>query len=184
MNSKPNWSYLAGLMDGEGHISLLKNRKHLKSDGFALTLNIGITNTNLPLMKWLVSNFGGVYYTRYSSDNSNPRWSDRYDWFPKGRKNKEELLLGVLPYLIIKREQAEIALEFLRLDYSKNPEQRQVFVQRLNDLNRRGKSPTTNTSNISSDAVKIESELTGDRESAPDVNQGFDWVALQQLRKI
>jgi hypothetical protein len=136
-------------MDGEGHISLLKNRKHLKSDGFALTLNVGITNTNLPLMKWLVSNFGGIYYTRSSE---NPNWSDRYDWYVKGRKNKESMLLGILPYMIIKREQSEIALEFLRLDYSKNPEQRQVLVQRLNDLNRRGKSPTTNTSSIDASA--------------------------------
>ena len=145
MNDKPNWSYLAGLIDGEGSICLLKNREHRQSDGFVLTLNIGITNTYLPLMKWLVSNFGGVYYTRSSK---NPRHSDRYDWYPKGRRNKEELLLSILPYLIIKREQALIGLEFLRLDSVVNTEKRQELVQRLGDLNRRGKSPTTNTSNM------------------------------------
>ena len=162
MSEQTNWSYLAGLLDGEGHISLLKNRPHRQAEGFVLTLEIGITNRSLPLMKWLIQKFGGVYYHR-SSDN--PNWADRYDWSPKGRKNREELLLGILPYLLIKREQALVALEFLRID-GKDPEKRLALVNRLTELNRRGKSVTTNTQEISQE-VKIESELVGDHESDP-----------------
>jgi hypothetical protein len=162
MSDKTDWSYLAGLVDGEGHIALLKNRHHRQAEGFVLTLTIGITNRSLPLMKWLIQKFGGVYYHRSSE---NPNWADRYDWSPKGKKNKEEFLLGILPYLIIKREQANVALQFLRLDGEINPTKRQELCNQLCELNRRGKSPTTNTSNIGSNAVKIESELMGDHES-------------------
>lgn len=177
--SKTNWSYLAGMIDGEGHISLLKNRQHRESEGFALTLNIGITNRSLPLMKWLIKEFGGVYYHRA---HENQNWADRYDWSPKGKKNKEEILLGILPYLIIKREQALVALEFLRLDGKKNTSKRQELVARLNELNRRGKSVTTNTLNDSKPNYQFtmslvkgesmrESELIGDNESGPVVTQ-------------
>jgi hypothetical protein len=45
-------------------------------------------------------------------------------------------------------------------------------------------SVTTNTQGADEESVKIESELHSDMQSAPDVNQGFDWAAFQQLRKI
>lgn len=163
---KSKWSYLAGLLDGEGHFSLARTKQHRQNEGHAFNLLIGITNRSHELMKWLIRNFGGVYYLRKSE---NPKWADRYDWYIKGRKNKEEIILGVLPHLIIKREQANIALESIRLAYSQNPEKRQELAERMRQLNRRGQSPETNTSGDTVSVSKIESELTGDCESDPAV---------------
>lgn len=173
-----NWSYLAGLIDGEGHIGLTKgcrywtNKDGVKIKYPAYAMQISIFNNDLKLMTYLVKNFGGVYYTR---DRSNPRAKVGHTWQPKGHKNKELLLLAVIPYLIIKEEQAKLALEFLRMKDQINPEKREEMHKHSLELNRKGPTtPETNTSNSSENELKIESELMGDHESAPDVNQGED----------
>lgn len=122
---------------------------------------IQIANSNIELMKWLVRNFGGVYY---SKPRHKENWKTGYTWRPKGRKNAETLLLGVLPYLVLKREQANLALEFIRLGFEKNQSRRDELHLKCMELNRRGVSPTTNTFDTE-ESVKIESGLIGDYES-------------------
>jgi len=171
MNLK--WSYLAGIFDGEGTVYI-----GLMTDKRRTFLKVGITNTDLTLMKWLIANFGGAYR---SEARENYRLI--YRWGPKGKKNRENFLLGVLPYLIVKREQALLALEFDRMNCS-DPEKRDGIRLRIQALNR--DSVETNTqdnlpnchvhicgpsypSNLKD--LKIESELTGDRKSDPVVTQ-------------
>lgn len=102
-------------------------------------------------------------------------------WRVLKKKEIEVLLLAVLPYLVIKREQAKLLLAFVRLPREANNELRQVYWQQLRILNSRGISVTTNTQDAVEikhfseypnliDTVKIESELNGDIESAPSVN--------------
>jgi hypothetical protein len=160
-----NWSYLAGLFDGEGCISICE-RKDAKGDN-AFIFCIQITNTNTDLMKWLVSHFGGVYYSQ-DGKSRKANWKPSYRWRVKGRKNEEEFLLGVLPYLVVKREQALLALEFVRLFQVKDTTRRLEIATKMRELNRRGISVTTNTLD-SEQSEKIESELIGDNESAPTV---------------
>jgi hypothetical protein len=175
------WSYVSGLIDGEGSIQINKT----KAGSYEIKVKLG--NTDLRLMKWLISNFGGVYYTEASVRSSSHKVL--YQWFVKGAKNKELFLLGVIPYLVLKREQAVIALEYVRLNKSKfNQPEREEMFQKLKVLNKRGISATTNTSSISQGStvhivgcecgfckmgftnMKIESDLTGDCESDPSVN--------------
>lgn len=164
---KTKWSYLAGLFDGEGCISIA-SRPHAtvdKRNGKDVvwkrtSLQISIANTNLALMRWLISNFGGVFYT-YEFDNQ--KWKTRYSWQPKGRRNREEMLLGILPYLVLKAEQANLALQYIRLPLTAEAE-RDSLVERCRLLNQKGKSVETNTLDTSLD-VKIESELIGNNES-------------------
>jgi len=173
--NKANWSYLAGFFDGEGCIHIADFMyPYKKPDRMqqVYRLDIHITQTDLAMAKWLVEHFGGVYYTIESNNKNNARknWSTPYRWVPKGKKNKEELLLGMLPYLIIKREQALVALDYLRLDLKVCPEKRAELAKRCRDLKTRGKSVETNTLSTSSE-VMIESELTGNCESALAVMQ-------------
>jgi hypothetical protein len=161
-----NWSYLAGLFDGEGCISICE-RKDKQGDN-AFIFCIQITNTNTTLMKWLVQHFGGVYYPQ-DGKSRNPKWKPSFRWRVKGRKNEEEFLLGVLPYLVIKREQAILALEFVRMWQEKNPIRRLEIAQRMRELNHRGVSVETNT--LDSDLEKIESGLIGNNESELVVTQ-------------
>lgn len=164
-----NWPYLAGLIDGEGHIGVTKGCRYWGETKYpAYSLQISIANNDLGLMQYLIKHFGGVYYVH---TRKNPNARVGYIWHPKGHKNKEQLLLAVIPYLVIKPEQAKLALEFLRMKDEINPEKREEMHRRSLLLNRRGISPETNTPNCTENVQMIESDLPGDEQSAPVVTQ-------------
>ncbi len=119
-------------------------------------------------MKWLLKTFGGTYYLM--NRNRREHWKPCFMWMPKGAKNKETLLLSVLPYMIIKREQAVLALEFVRLNGERNPAKRLALYNKAALLNSRV-SPTTNMPDDSDLESKIESDLMGDHESELAVTQ-------------
>lgn len=176
---KTKWSYLAAMIDGEGCISIARRvsdhkvRNEYKSrvknsTGRVMpySFRVAVDNTSLTLMKWLIFNFGGVYYTKNMAV-ANHKTS--YNWRPKGRANIEAVLLGILPYLVIKQEQAEIGLEYVRMNGEKNPDKREELYSRMRDLNRKGTAVTTNTPTflaVNAEGM-IESDLTGDCERAP-----------------
>lgn len=164
------WPYLAGILDGEGSICMHADKR---PDQVSLhtSLQVVIYNTSTVLMKWLVKNVGGRYYTRTANGYGNKPGRIQYVWHPSGAKNRERFLLGVLPYLVVKQEQAKVALEFLRLGTQKNPQARLALVDKCVRLNRGEESVETNTLNISDFEMKIEPELAGDSESAPVVTQ-------------
>lgn len=154
-----NWSYLAGLIDGEGCFAVWKywntERNYWQYSG-----RLTITNTNLNLMKWLVSHFGGGFLCkREATQDHKASW----EWRPKGKANHSKIILAILPYLVIKHEQAQHLLSFFRLGYGEQ-EQREIIIQRMNLLNRKG---SVETDTLNGDEPKIQSELTGDCESDP-----------------
>ena len=176
MSDKTKWSYLAGLLDGEGHIiirrSKTKNKRYRKDGSFGVShgvhyiSTVGITNTNEKMMQWLKEHFGGNYYCKRSNEKQ-PTWKIAYDWYISNNKGKELLLLGVLPYLVIKRQQAILALSNIRLAEEHCPEKRQVLYEQSIALNKKGRTVETNTSNLDENQVKIESELISDDKSDP-----------------
>ena len=179
---KTKWSYLAALIDGEGCISIYRRL----SDGEKYTrvhkvkantnpynqfsMRISIANTNLTLMKWLITSFGGVYYLKREG---NGKHKTSYEWRPKGRANVEKLLLGILPYMIMKTEQAKIALEYIRMTLSgeRNPSKREELYLKAKDLNRKGECVTTNTPDCPENGQMIESELDCEVESESPVTE-------------
>ncbi len=181
-----NWPYLAGLIDGEGCITITigcrywTNKDGIKTKYPAYCLQVTITNNSLKLMQYLIQHFGGVYY---SHARKNPNANLGYIWMPKGMKNKETLLLSVLPYLVIKKEQANLALQFVRMKDQIDPPARQKLTEQIQLLNRRGISPTTNTLDSSLSELKIESELIGDYESAPAVTQAPKLIPLEEYKE-
>jgi hypothetical protein len=162
------WPYLAGIVDGEGCICLYGAKR--ADCKYHCTLQVVVYNTSTVLMKWLVKHVGGKYYTRTANGYGNKPGKIQYVWHPSGAKNRENFLLGILPYLVIKKEQAKVALEFLRLGSEKCPELRKPLVEKCIRLNRGEEPVETNTLNDSQES-KIESGLTGDGESAPVVTQ-------------
>ena len=163
---KQNWAYFAGLFDGEGCIHIaeitFRDRPHGLQLGYRLDMHV--TMTDKKTIEWVVQNFGGAFYI---SRSKNVKWKDAYRWQPRGKKHKEHILLGLLPYLITKERLAGIALEFIRLT-GMCPEKRKAFCDAARLLSRRGNTVEANTSDLGI-PKKIESELTGDRESVPTV---------------
>lgn len=174
--SKTKWAYASAMLEAEGHISITR---HLQSYGkkgkkyWLVDCKIGISNISIPLMDWLVENFGGSY-----KDGKQGAKRICYRWNLDKYHIQEKFLLGVLPYMLIKRKQALLALEFVRMKDVKNPQRRLEISKECQALNA-ADSPTTNTPDINkfltiselATVVKIESELTGDSESALAVTQ-------------
>ena len=165
--SKTKWAYAAAMQDGEGHFSITtcmvpnkQGKPYQHTD-----CKIGISNTSVPLMRWLKTNFGGDYRDGKQGVNH-----PCYRWDLDGYEKMEQYVLGVLPYLIIKREQAIVCLEFLRMRGVKNPKRRLELTRLCQSLNK-GITPTTNTPNCPVNGQKIESELHGDMQSDPAVTQ-------------
>ena len=163
--------YAAAMIDAEGCISI-GAANHTTKAGNSYTaymLRIQIANTSKVLMNWIVENFGGVVYTK----KANPKQKSAklvHQWFTKGGiQAQEKFLLSILPHLLIKREQALIALEFVRSHREQNPEKRKLLYNRMRALNS-GESVTTNTQEVEQSTM-IESELIGDDKSDPVVTQ-------------
>jgi hypothetical protein len=156
------------MVDAEGCISI-GAANHITKAGNSYTaymLRIQIANTSKKLMDWLVENFGGVIYTKKRNPNQKSL-KVVYQWFTKGGANgQEKFLLSIFPYLLIKREQALIALEFIRSHREQNPEKRNTLYEKMRSLNR-GESVTTNTQDSSNKELMIEPELISDDKSDP-----------------
>lgn len=164
---KEKWSYVAGILDGEGTICLyhIKNKEAWQHSG----LQVGIYGTSLKLMRWLISNFGGKFNVRTKTKLSK---KIQYVWNPSGRKNREKFLLGILPYLVIKTEQAKLALEFMRIGKQvKAPELKAELIRKCQALNQGDESVETNMQDNSLE-LKRESELISNDKSDPVVIQG------------
>lgn len=109
------WAYLAGIIDGEGCICIhgqkCWNRKRTKRYTY-YTLFLTVGNTSYRLLKWLHDNFGGSLAPAKKKENRRQVWH-----WNTASKHAEDILTRVLPYLVIKKDQAELALEF-RMSYA------------------------------------------------------------------
>jgi len=128
--NKCEWTYLAGIIDGEGSISCPEYK----------TLYLAIVNTDRKLIDWLLETLGGTVFT---TKHQGTRWKDGYRWSLFGL-DAQRILRKVEPYLIIKKERARLALQLpinrkgvgLSLE---DKEKRGEIVNKLKALNRRGK---------------------------------------------
>jgi hypothetical protein len=165
MSDKAKFGYLAGILDGEGCLSITAGQKETCVN-YNSTLQV--QNTSKELIDWLQHKFGGsVYLSKKETDKT----KEAYMWRVLKKKDIEILLLATLPYLVVKREQAKLLLEFVRLSREAAPSQRKALYEKLRKLNSRGVSLTTNTQETSPE-VMIESELHGDMQSDLMVTSG------------
>ena len=101
-------SYVAGIIDGEGWISIKKNKPHVTRPGTQYFLELGVENTSEKLMLWLEANFSGLVYLRQPR---NPKWKPIYSW--KLRCSRAAALLSeISDILVIKSDRAKLALKF------------------------------------------------------------------------
>lgn len=105
---KTKLAYLAGIIDGEGTINItyLKARNEYR-------LRISVVNTNVRLIDWLSSNFGGLAYQAKRHQVKNPTWKDKWEWIYIPSRDRLDLLNALLPFMVIKDEQLKVALKYL-----------------------------------------------------------------------
>lgn len=146
--SDTQWAYLAGIMDGEGSFSIARGGRkpsygHPK--GYVnWQLKISIGNTNENLHEWLLEYVGGAKYLGHRSKTDKHKFG--YNWQLHGKGNMKAFIEGVLPYLVLKKKQAILALESIAVE-GKNPKLREKQWLQMKALNRKGKTVETNTPN-------------------------------------
>ncbi len=104
--------YLAGFFDGEGCICITHYIRPVTGTSI-FQLKATVSNLNFDVLKLIKDNFGGGL-TKKGKDGC-------YRYYSSS-KTAANFIARILPYLIIKKEQAELALEFqkvLRIKYQK-----------------------------------------------------------------
>lgn len=109
--SETDWAYLAGIIDGEGTITILSSKR--KGHNLILLPLIAVSSKNTSLMEWLQR----IFQVRWSIRNGVSGFGA-----PRGLQTRitaypvvKWVLENIYPYLIIKKKQAQLLLEFLRL---------------------------------------------------------------------
>lgn len=130
---------MAGIMDGEGCFTICRSFNNDREGNtlfsqYRYQARICITNTSETLLKWVTDNFGGSY--RFKPNAGNFENSGLIgEWnFTGGNKAMEKFLLSLLPYLVIKKDQAKILIEFNRLHLQKAGAKREKMYQKVKSL--------------------------------------------------
>jgi hypothetical protein len=104
--NNPERAYLAGIIDGEGHIAA-----QVRSDGRQVTFQIVVVNTSYELMAWLAPLGGTVRLAGLAG--SNKRTKTMWKWVVTGILNVQAVLNCVRPHLVIKSAQADRVLNLI-----------------------------------------------------------------------
>jgi len=139
-------AYFAGLIDGEGTITThLCDNRHARGRGFTERIRVSIGMTHEAAIRSVHETFSGHFRKEIKK---NTRWNDVYVCELNGWR-AYACLLVIFPYLITKREQAHLAIEFQRIRKTVtgsrmdwHPEvaaQRRDYHDRIRKLNRRGR---------------------------------------------
>ena len=104
-----DWVRLAAYIDGEGYIGILHTKgQRMKSVRYQLKMEVA--NTDIRLGAWCKERFGGCLSIQKTRKNR-PKERPCYHWIVNSQI-AASLLRQCLPYFIIKRDQAEIAIKF------------------------------------------------------------------------
>lgn len=143
-------AYAAGIIDGEGTIGIYKHYASKSKTGIpVLRLCLSVPQCDIRLPMWFKDRFG----VGYVHEHGVPKLGRRVVWSWKawGFKQCVPILEAIRPYLMLKRDRADIALEFARQNkYIRHLSEsekaieivrRNSLLAQLQESNRRGVLP-------------------------------------------
>lgn len=134
-------AYMAGFFDGEGCIRV---NKTLSRGVICYHLIATVANNDRSILD--------SYKEIYGGDVRKKGKRECFSWSLFNKNIIEKFLLDILPYLVVKREEALAAMEYIRLGVKKHcPEKREELYQKLVALKK----------------LKTQSELHSNMQSAP-----------------
>src|SRR6266487_1864296 len=105
-----DWARLAAYIDGEG--SILITERHYKSSPYpGMYIRVILANTDPRLPLWAKERFGGVFVIGWRDQPEHHKTP--YKWHVSCNQ-AASVLEKCLPYFLLKKEQAEVALAFQR----------------------------------------------------------------------
>lgn len=132
-------AYLAGIIDGEGHISINRNKScPTRRLNPRYQAEIIVVNTDIRLMEFLVENVGGSYYKRKKIKEHH---KDTYQW-KISSTTARDFCERILPFMVLKKEQAKCIIQLYKeTDYNtrklsaEDLNKREAIYQKLLALN-------------------------------------------------
>ena len=110
MNLKITRRYLAGLIDGEGYISIRPD-KYWSRSHYKPVIKMALCEKSAYLIYAIKEKLGGhVHIRRFN----NGRFNNAYCWEVQTFDAVEKVLSYIRPYLILKKEQADIVNELIK----------------------------------------------------------------------
>lgn len=154
MPTKEELAYLAGLWDGEGTITIFKNRSNNGYEKLCPTL--GIVNTDLEIINAVLSILDKLKVSFHIFEKEGKKKDKHklcYQLTSRNSRYIEVVLQAMLPYLRGKKSQAELVLRFVKkrivlkdkvksnrqMQYDPSDYQTELQLRRLN---RRGPEPS------------------------------------------
>ena len=104
-------AYLAGILDGEGYISIHRLKKAKDKEYKSYVPIVTIQMTDFQPVRLFKRIFGG-FYAEYPKQLKSGKVV--YVWSVHTHKNVQIVLTALLPYLQIKKKEAKFALIFIR----------------------------------------------------------------------
>ncbi len=141
--------YLAGMIDGEGSISIVRARRDQSKRPTRSTvyheLTIHVFNNDCRIMLWLLDNVGGIVNRR---EPRKIQHAPSYTWTVTN-KVACELLKSIFSLLVSKIQQARLAIEFFESKQTRKTfdrgcltseelSKRDNFFERIKELNLKG----------------------------------------------
>ena len=106
---KTDLAYIVGIIDGEGCIGIAHRKT--KHHGVYYSANVSVAMVEEYIERWLQMSFGGSVCIQRARKKTH---RDCYRWYITS-KQAVDFLQAILPYLKIKRPQAEIAIKVEKL---------------------------------------------------------------------
>ena len=140
-------AYLAGFLDGEGYIGILRHTHKASKRGYTYEPIVKVVNTDRRPIDRYRSRFGGYLSLRHFPGKNN---KDAHGWDLKNVKPVLAFLTTIRPYLWLKADQADAVIELCSSGYGmwgrkSVPDdecaRREALYDRIRVLNHRGLPP-------------------------------------------
>lgn len=116
-------AYVAGFFDGEGSVSISKNRVRgaAKSEYHKIIVKVSQRTQHRKALDLICAEFGGSVCVKkqrvgggFTRADAPLRWAEQSEWTLQKWADIERFLIAVQPHVVVKRKQVEIALAFIR----------------------------------------------------------------------
>lgn len=109
--SETDWAYAAGFVDGEGCIAVVRSFEP-RRDLFQYGVNVVVANSDRRVLDWMQATWNGwVVAASGRQGLARPSWT----WRSPTGISAEPFLTGIRPWLRLKAEQCDNALEMIEL---------------------------------------------------------------------
>lgn len=122
-------AYMAGILDGEGCITILRRKAGGARKSPSHNAQIVVTSSTREMLVWIEARWGGVIHPNRAV----------FAWHLSGQ-SATDLLLKCMPYLVVKAEQARVVIALYEEVQKSDPRSDPTTIERREALHAKIKS--------------------------------------------